>query len=98
MDIPSHAEILAESEACKIQALAVGSNAFSLQYHVELTQETIAEWGSVPVYVNALEATFGECGLQKLDSDARQIMPSLNQTARQLYRNAMGIWSEDSGF
>ncbi|GIT24963.1 MAG: hypothetical protein CM1200mP41_10070 [Gammaproteobacteria bacterium] len=34
-------------------------NAWGIQFHVELEPTTIPEWGSVPAYAEALEATLG---------------------------------------
>jgi GMP synthase-like glutamine amidotransferase len=40
---PPGAIILAQSALCRVQAMRVGSNAYGMQYHTELTPTTVAE-------------------------------------------------------
>ena len=47
-EAPPGATILAQSPLCRVQAMRIGSNAYGLQYHTELTPQTVAEWGDVP--------------------------------------------------
>lgn len=87
--LPRDAVLLASSPLCAIQAMRVGANAWGLQYHVELTDRTVAEWGEVPAYAAALDATFGAGALPRLDRDAAALMPEFNGVAKQLYDNFM---------
>jgi GMP synthase-like glutamine amidotransferase len=84
---PEGATVLARSELCAIQAFRVGTNAYGIQYHVELTQATVPEWGCVPAYETALEATLGPGSLERLRDEADANMPGFNETARTLYDN-----------
>jgi GMP synthase (glutamine-hydrolysing) len=43
-DLPPGAERLAWSEACRNQAFRAGSNAYGLQFHLEVTPEMISAW------------------------------------------------------
>jgi GMP synthase-like glutamine amidotransferase len=43
-DLPSGAELLACSDACRHQAYRVGENVYGLQFHLEVTPEMIADW------------------------------------------------------
>ena len=43
-DLPRGAEWLACSEACPHQAFRLGSNAYGLQFHLEVTPEMIEDW------------------------------------------------------
>ncbi|MGB7760823.1 MAG: gamma-glutamyl-gamma-aminobutyrate hydrolase family protein [Bryobacteraceae bacterium] len=43
-DLPPGARWLASSSACRHQAFRVGSNAYALQFHLEVTPEMIAAW------------------------------------------------------
>ena len=52
--LPEDATVLAHSALCPIQAFRVGANAYGIQYHVELTEATVPEWGCVPAYETAL--------------------------------------------
>lgn len=88
---PEGAEILASSPACRINAMSWGSRAFSIQFHVEITPSTVAEWGAVPEYATALESALGEGALDRLENDARKEMADFNAISKQLYANFMAI-------
>lgn len=85
--LPADAIVLAQSPACPIQAFRVGDRAYGLQYHVELTERTVGEWGAVPIYAEALEQTCGRGALNRLDTDAKKSLPALAANARRLYDN-----------
>ncbi len=84
---PEHTRILASSDACRIQAMCVGSNAWSMQYHVEIEADTVTNWSQVPAYREALEATLGAQGLATMKSDSDSHMSEFLNCAEALYRN-----------
>jgi len=86
---PDDAQILATSTRSKNEAMRVGSNAWSMQYHVEVEPDTVANWAKVPAYRSALESTLGSDGLEQLDADAARNMDAFVSNAEQLYRNFM---------
>ena len=86
---PKGAVVLAQSNACAVQAMRVGENAWSAQYHVELEDDTIANWGRVPSYATALANSLGADALERLQDDAASNMATFQDTSRQLYRNFM---------
>lgn len=43
-DLPVHAELLALSSVCPHQAFRVGSNAWGVQFHPEVTTDIIGDW------------------------------------------------------
>lgn len=88
---PEGAIILAQSDACPIQAMRIGSNAYSMQYHVELEPDTVLNWGKVPAYERALEASRGAGALLSLASEAEPLMNSFIANARILYREFMQL-------
>jgi GMP synthase-like glutamine amidotransferase len=45
-DLPSGAELLAHSAACRNQAYRVGANVYGLQYHLEVTPEMLEDWAT----------------------------------------------------
>lgn len=90
--LPPGGVILAENAHCNIQALQVGSRAFGIQYHVELTEATVPEWGVIPEYRCALEAITGEGGQAVLEAATREKMPVFRAAAGQLYRNFRATW------
>ena len=87
--LPSGATTLASSPLCQHQAIQVGENAFSLQYHVEVGPNTVSEWGVVPEYREALEGSLGADGLHQFNRATAQHLSAFNHTARKLYDNWM---------
>ena len=86
---PPGARILATSQACAVQALALGGHAFSIQYHVEITDRTVPEWGAVPAYGQALERALGAGALAGFEAEAAAGMADFNRNARRIYDNFM---------
>jgi GMP synthase-like glutamine amidotransferase len=92
---PENTTILASSDVCKIQAMRVGSNAWSMQYHVEVEADTVANWGEVPAYREALESTLGPDGLSNMKSGADRHLLEFLSCAETLYRNFMNHVNPD---
>ncbi len=88
---PPGTRVLAASPACAVQALGVGDRAFSVQYHVEITERTVPEWGAVPAYGQGLERALGPGALARFEADAAAGMAGFNRNARRLYDNFMRI-------
>ena len=89
--LPPNSKNLANSPQCRIQALKVGSHAYGLQYHVELTSKTVQEWGEVPIYKNSLEEALGPDGLENLKAEAEENMPNFKSNAYRIYTNFLNI-------
>ena len=90
-EAPPGATVLAGSPACAVQAIRAGVSAYGLQYHVELTDRTVAEWAEVPAYACALDLTLGAGALPGFADAAATAMPVFNRDARRLYDNFMAL-------
>jgi len=88
---PPGATILAQSPACAVNAFAVGSCAFGVQYHQEMTATTVSDWGAIPAYRTALEQSLGAGALEILDRETGDRMPEFAAGARRLYDNFKGL-------
>lgn len=88
---PDGAQILASSSACAVNAMSWGSLAFSIQFHVEITPTTVAQWGAVPEYAKALEEALGKHGVALLEEKASAEMANFNAVSKQLYSNFMAV-------
>jgi GMP synthase-like glutamine amidotransferase len=88
---PDDAVILADSPACQVNAMSVGDKAVSVQFHVEMTDTTVGEWGEVPEYALALEATSGQGAFAKMKTDVERNMPQFNALSESLYRNFVAM-------
>lgn len=90
-ELPPDAVCLAGSPACAIQAFRVGACAYGLQYHVEATATTVADWSAVPAYAASLEATMGAGAIPVLEEAVAGTLGEFNRTARRLYDNFMAL-------
>lgn len=86
---PDGAKVLASSDICEVQAMRIGANAWSMQYHVEVEPDTVDNWGEVPAYRDALLETLGKHGHAAMKMAADKNMPDFLQCAETIYRNFM---------
>ena len=84
---PEDAIVLASSDICRVQAMRIGDNVWSMQYHVEIEPDTVDNWGEIPAYRDALHATLGPEGLGQMKQDADKNMVTFLACAEKLYRN-----------
>lgn len=85
--LPTGARLLASSPGCAVQGFAVGAYAYGLQFHLELTEATAAEWGALPAYAAGLEAVKGAGALVALEAEVLENLPRLRHTAHTLFGN-----------
>ena len=78
---------LGSSATTPYQIFSYREHAWAMQFHVEVRTDTVRQWGEVPQYRDALEASLGAGALQKLDDEARAHMPEMNRLAGLLYEN-----------
>jgi len=87
--LPEDTTVLARSEVCPVQAMRVGGKAWSMQYHVEIEPDTVADWAAIPAYHRALMKSIGQAGYDKMAADAAEHMDAMTRSAERLYRNFM---------
>ena len=85
--LPPGGVSLARSPLCEVQALRVGARAWGLQYHVEMTPDTVPEWGRVPAYRSALDSALGEGALARLEARCAAGMAGFNAASRLIFDN-----------
>jgi len=85
--LPENAFVLASSAICRVQAMRVENNAWSMQYHVEVEPDTVENWSRVPAYRSALEQSLGKGALLELNKKATEMMPNFNNNCRKLLNN-----------
>ncbi len=85
--LPVGAEVLATSPDCAVQAMKWGPRAYSLQFHVELQDNTIPDWAGIDEYAGALEKALGEGAADRLAAEAAEHMPKFNEMSERLYIN-----------
>ena len=77
--------LLASSPETKYQIFKYQSHAYGIQFHIEVKDTTVSEWGCVPEYKNALEEQLGEGALEKFDKEAQVNMQNMNNYSKILY-------------
>ena len=84
---PDGAHVLARSESCSCQAMRVGDNAWGIQFHVELQESTIPEWGQIPAYSDALDQTLGPDSLERMQAQAEPLFAEFQNVSQILFNN-----------
>ena len=77
--------LLASSPTTKYQIFKYKNHAYGIQFHIEIKNTTVNNWGCVPEYKSALEEKFGEGALEKFDHDAKTNMKQMNNCSNILY-------------
>jgi GMP synthase-like glutamine amidotransferase len=91
---PPGARVLARSAHCAVQALAIANHAVSAQFHVEVTADTVAEWGAIPAYAEALDGALGAGALPRFQREVELALAEFSGNAKRFYEN----WMRVSGF
>lgn len=86
-ELPPGARILATSPECVVQAMQWGPRAYSVQFHVEVENDTVANWAAVPEYKQALQAALGEEGPALLESACKENMSDFQSMTERVYIN-----------
>ena len=86
--IPRNGALLATGDGCPHQALNVGTNAYGIQFHVEITDVSIKEWCDEYCQKNTPERLLKAKGL--LDG-YRKYKTQFNAQAERLYENFLNI-------
>ena len=66
------------------QAYRFGRAAWGLQFHVEVTADTVGEWAGIPAYRKALEDLFGAGAVPRIEAEVAAALAGFNATARKL--------------
>jgi len=91
VELPPGARLLATSPGCAVQGFAIGRNAYGLQFHMELTATTAAEWGALPEYAAALERVKGPGALPRLQAEVDAEFAELQANAHKIFANFLDI-------
>jgi len=89
--LPDGAEVLAANSSCSIQAFRWGRHAYGLQYHVEITASTVADWRGIPEYRAGLERALGVSAASQLSEAVSRRLPFLEASARRINENVAKI-------
>lgn len=87
LQMPEGAKCLAMSPACPVQAMIWHTRACSFQFHVEIEEDTVANWNAIPAYEQALQKAMGPDGPRRLEADCAAAMARFNDAAERIYIN-----------
>jgi len=79
--------LLASSPITKYQIFKYQNHAYGIQFHIEIKDTTVNEWGCVPEYKRTLEDQLGKGALEKFDQAAKDNMSDMNNYSKSLYKN-----------
>ncbi len=79
--------LIASSAVTKYQIFRYKKHAYGIQFHIEIKDTTVNEWGCVPEYKSALEKELGHDALEKFDLAAKENMANMNKYSQILYNN-----------
>ena len=79
--------LIASSAVTKYQIFKYQNHAYGIQFHIEIKDTTVNEWGCVPEYKSALEKQLGSGALDKFDKAAKENMADMNRYSQILYEN-----------
>ena len=79
--------LLASSPTTKYQIFKYQDHAYGIQFHIEVKDTTVNDWGCVVEYKSALEEQLGQGALEKFDKEAKSYMSQMNNCSKILYSN-----------
>ena len=85
LDENKEVTLLASSPITKYQIFKYQDHAYGIQFHIEIKDTTVNEWGCVPEYEKALEEQLGKGALKKFDEAAKNNMSDMNSYSKILY-------------
>ena len=85
--------LLASSPETKYQIFKYQNHAYGIQFHIEVKDTTVNDWGCVDEYKSALEEQLGDGALEKFDKEAKSNMSQMNKCSKILYSNFKTIIS-----
>jgi len=87
--MPADATCLATSSACAVQAMSWGPRAHSLQFHLEVEPDTVANWSAIPAYAESLQLALGDDGVDALNTACEKHMQAFQTMSERVYINWM---------
>tara|TARA_Y100001970_G_scaffold269378_1_gene361783 strand:- start:175 stop:897 length:723 start_codon:yes stop_codon:yes gene_type:complete len=87
LEFNKNVTLIASSDITKYQIFKFQNHAYGIQFHIEIKDTTVNEWGCVPEYKNALEKQLGAGSLEQFDNSAKENMADMNRYSQILYEN-----------
>ena len=79
--------LLASSVTTKHQIFKYKNHAYGIQFHIEVKDDTVEQWGCVPEYKSALENSLGPNALEEFRIQTQATLVEMNHHSKLLYDN-----------
>ena len=79
--------LIASSPETRYQIFKYQNHAYGIQFHIEVKDTTVNDWGCVPENKSSLEKQLGKGALEKFDKEAQNNMQNMNSYSKFLYEN-----------
>ncbi len=79
--------LIASSNTTKYQIFKYKNHAYGIQFHIEVKNDTVAQWGCVPEYKQALENTLGIDALTQFKAQTAANLADMNRYSTIVYEN-----------
>jgi GMP synthase-like glutamine amidotransferase len=89
--LPKGARALAFSEACAVQAMQVGDKAFGLQFHPEVTAESIECWATLPGFEPSVARVYGPGRAEAVKNEVLANLPLVHVEAAKLFTGLLDL-------
>ena len=86
--------LLASSPETKYQIFKYQNHAYGIQFHIEIKDTTVSEWGCVPEYKNALEQSLGSDALPEMKNAVNAEISTMQDQCKMLYQNFLKVLSD----
>ncbi|MFM0229865.1 type 1 glutamine amidotransferase [Paraburkholderia sediminicola] len=89
--LPENAVVLAQNDACSVQAMRWGRHAYSFQYNIEITADLLRDWSAIPEYKSSLEDALGVGGAEKLRASVQARLPLFRARTERIESNLLTL-------
>ncbi len=79
--------LIGSSETTRYQIFKYENHAYGIQFHIEVKDDTVDQWGCVPEYKSALENTLGANALEDFKNQTAKNLADMNHYSKLLYEN-----------
>ena len=83
--------LLASSPETKYQIFKYQKHAYGIQFHIEIKDNTVTEWGCIPEYKTALENSLGKGALEKFDEESKKNIKDMNKYSSIIYNKFLEL-------
>ena len=84
-ELPHNSTLLASSTQYAHQAFRVGTCAYGVQFHLEVTDDMVVQWSQIPEYVASLRSARGDGGFRILQQEVADYATEMRESAEEIF-------------